>query len=249
MDAIEDCASCRVLYESLASKFTLTVSQSPDAWTQEFCVGLVDLARVSPLQPIDVMALDRCARNVKGEGHFSLVVHFSEKNGMCLGILHAPGSIPMDAHKGESSSIRTTQKSGQKRVCLHVKEHLANVTREATSGHFYYDEVADTNLGYIASSNPREHQVFELTSWLNALTGLQNHSVLNVWCYANANASVLEKRFAVEVIADCKELKPETKRADARLSNGTGISWLTVSIVGVITSSLLSWILSFTTHS
>lgn len=246
MDEIEDCKSCQVLYNLIASKFKLTVSRSSDVYTEACCVGLVDLAQVSTLYPIDVMALDRITRNVKGNGIFRLVVYFSDKNKMCLGILHERQSMPDDTEKGLLPTVWSTQPKDEKRVCLYSKEELANMTRQVTSDRFHYDGVPDTNLGYIKSSNPREHRVFDLTEWLNALTGLKKYSVLDVWCYANANANAIEKRFAVEVITDSKKLESETKQIEDRQSYRTGLSWLTVSIVGVIASSLALWVLSFT---
>lgn len=245
MDENEDCTSCRVLYNQIVSKFKLAVLQSPDVYTEAFCAGLVDLAKVSTLYPIDVMALDRTVRSVQGGGEFRLVVYFFDRNKMFLGILHERQSVPADTAKGLFPTLWSTQQKDAKRVCLYSKDELAGITRRVTSDQFYYDGVPETNLGYIRSSNPHEHRVFDLTAWLNALTGLRKYPVLNVWCYANANANAIEKRFAVEVITDCKKLKPETKHIEDRESHRTGFSLLTVSIVGVIGSSLALWMLSF----
>lgn len=245
MDEIEDCTSCQFLYSRIASKFKLTVLRSSDVYTQAFCVGLVDLAKVSTLCPIDAMALDRNVRNVKGGGRFRLVVYFYDKNKMYLGILHERQSITDDAQNGLFPEVWSIQKTNKRGMCLYNKEELDSITRRVTSGQFCYDAVPNANFGYIKSLNPREHGVFDLTAWLNALTGLRKYPVLNVWCYANANARAIEKRFAVEVITDCKKLESETKQIEERRTYRTGLSLLTVSIVGVIGSSLALWMLSF----
>lgn len=245
MDETDDCASCLLLYKLITSKLKLVVLRCSDVYTEAFCTGLVDLAKVSTLYPIDVMALDRIVRSVQGGGKFRLVVYFFDKSKMFLGVLHERQSIPSDTGKGFFPTVQSTQRKDEKRVCLYSKEELANITRRVTSDHFQYDGVPETNFGYIKSSDPREHPVFDLTAWLNALTGLRKYSVLNVWCYVNANANALEKRFAVEVITDCKKLASETKQIEDRQSYHTGISLLTVSIVGVIGSSLALWMLSF----
>ena len=243
MGEVEDCTSCRNLYNLIASKFKLTVLRSSDVYTEAFCAGLVDLGKVSTLYPIDVMALDRIVRSVQDGGGLRLV-YFSDKNKMFLGILHERQSMPADTGKGLFPTVWSTQQKDEKRVCLYSKDELASITRRATSNQFYYDGVPETNLGYIKSSNPHEHRVFDLTAWLNALTGLRKYSVLNVWCYVNANANAIEKHFAVEVITDCKKLESETKQSEDRQSYRTGLSLLKVSIVGVIGSSLALWMLS-----
>ena len=88
MDEIEDCVACRFLHNQIVSKFRLTVLRSSDVYTEAFCTLLVDLAKVSTLYPIDVMALDRTVRSVQDGGGFRLVVYFFDQTKMFLGILH-----------------------------------------------------------------------------------------------------------------------------------------------------------------
>ena len=247
MDTTEDCASCQGLYHTIASKFKLTVFQSSELWTQAFCAGLVDLASISPMQPIDILELDRITRNAKGEGRFWLAVFFSYKKGMCLGILHARELSAADEIEPEGTQSGPAKwQRIEKRTCLYEREVLEEMTRQVTAGRFHYVGESNANLGYITSSDPREYKVLDLTAWLQALFRLNTYAVLGVWCYTNASA--VEKCFAVEVVTDCEELKSVTKQIGERQRYRGYRSWLTHVVVGIIVSSLLLWILSFTTR-
>lgn len=241
MDLMEDCASCERLYTLVATKFKLTVLRSPELWTQAYCVGLVDLTNISTMYPIDIMALYRTMRSVECEGRFCLVAYSLDKHGMCLGIIHAPQSSTDSLPTEEDSSGDTTWRKGEQRACHYDEEVLAAITRQVSADRFYYDPEPNTNLGYIRSTNPREHPVFDLTAWLDALFRLKAYTVLGVWCYANAASP--EKCLALEVATDRKEEVYACKRAEG------GLTRIVVSIVGVIISCSLLWILSFTKRS
>lgn len=246
MDTYEGCVCCRVLYESIATKFRLFVERSSEVWTQEFCVGLVDLTKISPMHPIDLMALDGLTRSAKGEGQYRLVAHFSEKYGVSLGIIHDRMSSSKNVEADLVPSVITARKRIEKRICMYDCDVLTEITRKTTAGRFRYAREQDTNLGYVTSSKPRDYQVFDLTTWLGELFRLNKYDILGVWCYANANPD--EKSFALEVVTDYRELNSEKEtKGERKLARG-GTSWLTVWMACVVVSSLLIWVQSFATH-
>lgn len=258
MDLVERCASCLTLFDTITANLKLTVWHVPERWTQDYCVGLVDLTKHSTLSPIDLMALNHTVVTSQSEERFKLVLCTRENNQMCLGIVH--DRRPLEKGRQPTRTLSApppTWKLGDGRACLYPASVLVDMTHRMSKGAFDYRPIPESNLGQIiCQDNPDRHRVFDLTEWMASLIRLGTYQTRGVWCYVNTRATM--SGFAIEVVTDLEKLQPESGKEDQShkktkfQSNRKSVlcqrlSWFVILAIGLCIST--SWSLLFSMPS
>lgn len=244
---MEGCTSCDKLFDRIAADFKLKVTPAQEMWTQEYCVGLVELGSASGPCLVDAMVLNHVLGACDGEGRFTLVLYASQHHGPCLGIVHARRS----SRRGDVRP-RATWRRGEDRQCGYDHEALSDITRRVSSDGFVYQGIQGSNLGLIKSRDLSQHQVFDVTTWIEELIQLKKYDVRGIWCYVNSNTE--DRQFALEVVTDLEELASGigTRDVDDRTkfatseetTTSTGHFWWTLFFFALVTSATVTWILS-----
>ena len=206
MDHTEQCTCCSALFDTITKTFKIEVIRASATWSQDCCVGFLDLSKIPTLRPLDIMALNHTMRSFRPGERFRLVAFANESHGKCMGILHdrtstESGTRPESVEPPPTSSW----KRGEPRLCLYDEDTLAEVTHKATNGGFVYSVIPGSHLAKVTCEDPHSHPMFDFTEWIHELTLLGRYRIRGIWCYFNSR--VHDHRFSVEIVTAREELR------------------------------------------
>ena len=206
MDPVERCTCCDAVFDAIREQFKMDVLRASKRYMQDYCVGFIDLDKISSLYPVDVLTINHTIQSIETEGRLCLVAFGTEKHGMRLGIIHE--STTTEAKAVEPPPTTTWQR-GEPRVCLCDESVIADAVSKVAGSKVVYSATPGTNLGKIRCQDVRSNPMFDFTAWIHELTGMTEYSIRGIWCYFNP--SVLDHSFAVEVVTGSRELEQENK--------------------------------------
>ena len=185
MDPTKKCMCCDTLFDEIAKTTKLEMIRASTTWTQDCCVGFLDLSKISILHPLDIMELNHAMRYLQPRERFRLVAFVSNNHDKRLGIIHDRG------YTESETCLDTTEpsswKRGEPRLCLYDEDTLADVTRKTSRDTFFFNVIPESNLGKITCRNPQSQPVFDFTAWIDELTRLGKYRIRRIWCYFNWN--------------------------------------------------------------
>ena len=206
MDPAERCTCCDAVFDEIHEQFKMDVSRASKRSTQGYCVGFIDVNKISRLYPVDVLTINHTMQSLQTEGRLCLVVFWTEKHGMCLGILHESTTTELKAVKPPPA---TTWQRGEPRVCLCGESVIADAVSKVAGGKVVYTATPGTNLGRITCQDVRSYPMFDITAWIHELDRMTEYSIHGIWCYLNS--SISDHSFAVEVVTGSKQLEEKSK--------------------------------------